>query len=86
MEYFFHKACVKAEDSLIDEQMKIIRLPREEKVKKAHGIMSIIEPCAHVIEINFPLLRDNGEYEMIQGFRAQYSHHRRRSHSSDFKP
>ena len=76
MEYFFHKACVKAEDSLIDEQMKIIRLPREEKVKKAHGIMSIIEPCAHVIEINFPLLRDNGEYEMIQGFRAQYSHHR----------
>ena len=76
MEYFFHKACVKAEDSLIDEQMKIIRLPREEKVKKAHGIMRIIEPCAHVIEINFPLLRDNGEYEMIQGFRAQYSHHR----------
>ena len=76
MEYFFHKACVKAENSLIDEQMKIIRLPREEKVKKAHGIMRIIEPCAHVIEINFPLLRDNGEYEMIQGFRAQYSHHR----------
>ena len=100
----FHKACVKAEDSLIDEQMKIIRLPREEKVKKAHGILRIIEPCAHVIEINFPLLRylylylcivlcifiytyivieinfpllrDNGEYEMIQGFRAQYSHHR----------
>ena len=35
--------------------------------------------CIHtyiVIEINFPLLRDNGEYEMIQGFRAQYSHHR----------
>ena len=76
MEYFFHKACVKAEDSLIDEQMKSIRSPREEKVKKAHGILRIIEPCAHVIEINFPLLRDNGEYEMIQGFRAQHSHHR----------
>merc|ERR1712066_1184709 len=59
VEYFFHKACVKAEDSLIDEQMKSIRSPREEKVKKAHGI-----------------LRDNGEYEMIQGFRAQHSHHR----------
>merc|ERR1712066_1085840 len=76
VEYFFHKACVKAEDSLIDEQMKSIRSPREEKVKKAHGILRIIEPCAHVIEINFPLLRDNGEYEMIQGFRAQHSHHR----------
>merc|ERR1712172_98521 len=76
VEYFFHKACVKAEDSLIDEQMKSIRSPREDKVKKAHGILRIIEPCAHVIEINFPLLRDNGEYEMIQGFRAQHSHHR----------
>merc|ERR1712168_796788 len=76
VEYFFHKACVKAEDSLIDEQMKSIRSPREEKVKKAHGILRIIEPCAHVIEINFPLLRDNGEYEMIQGYRAQHSHHR----------
>merc|ERR1711971_1132951 len=76
VEYFFHKACVKAEDSLIDEQMKSIRSPREDKVKKAHGILRIIEPCAHVIGINFPLLRDNGEYEMIQGFRAQHSHHR----------
>merc|ERR1711994_1035368 len=76
VEYFFHKACVKAEDSLIDEQMKSIRTSREEKLKKAHGILRIIEPCAHVIEINFPLLRDNGEYEMIQGFRAQHSHHR----------
>merc|ERR1719397_1799502 len=56
--------------------MKSIRSPREEKVKKAHGILRIIEPCAHVIEINFPLLRDNGDYEMIQGFRAQHSHHR----------
>merc|ERR1712038_2226836 len=76
VEYFFHKACVKAEDSLIDEQMKSIRTSREEKLKKAHGILRIIEPCAHVIEINFPLLRDNGEYEIIQGFRAQHSHHR----------
>jgi len=76
VEYFFHKACVKAEDSLIDEQMKSIRTSRDEKLKKAHGILRIIEPCAHVIEINFPLLRDNGEYEMIQGFRAQHSHHR----------
>merc|ERR1712088_922444 len=76
VEYFFHKACVKAEDSLIDEQMKSIRTSREEKLKKAHGILRIIEPCAHVIEINFPLPRDNGEYEMIQGFRAQHSHHR----------
>ena len=49
---------------------------REDKMKKAHGILKIIEPCAHVLEVNFPLLRDDGEYEMITGYRAQHSHHR----------
>ena len=76
MEYFFHKACVKAEDTLVDDLMKNIRAPREVKVKKAHGILKIIEPCAHVLEVNFPLLRDSGDYEMIHGYRAQHSHHR----------
>ena len=33
---------------------------REEKIKKAHGILKIIEPCAHVLEVNFPLLRSDG--------------------------
>eukprot|EP00092_Neocalanus_flemingeri_P035050 GFUD01038138.1.p1 GENE.GFUD01038138.1~~GFUD01038138.1.p1 ORF type:complete len:557 (+),score=119.76 GFUD01038138.1:62-1732(+) len=76
VEFFFHKACILSEDKLIDEDMKNVRSTREEKVKKAHGILKIIEPCAHVLEINFPLLRDDGTYEMINGYRAQHSHHR----------
>jgi len=76
VEYFFHKACVIAEDTLIDENMKSVRASREDKVKKAHGILKIIEPCAHVLEVNFPVLRDDGNYEMITGYRAQHSHHR----------
>ena len=76
VEYFFHKACIVAEDKLIDVDMKNVRTTREEKVKKAHGILKIIEPCAHVLEVNFPLLRDDGTYEMINGYRAQHSHHR----------
>eukprot|EP00090_Calanus_glacialis_P012816 TRINITY_DN2143_c0_g1_i1.p1 TRINITY_DN2143_c0_g1~~TRINITY_DN2143_c0_g1_i1.p1 ORF type:complete len:557 (-),score=148.58 TRINITY_DN2143_c0_g1_i1:66-1736(-) len=76
VEYFFHKACVIAEDTLIDENMKSVRASREEKVKKAHGILKIIEPCAHILEVNFPVLRDDGNYEMITGYRAQHSHHR----------
>jgi len=76
VEYFFHKACVMSEDSLIDEEMKDLRISREDKVKKAHGILKIIEPCAHLLEVNFPVLRDDGTYEMITGYRAQHSHHR----------
>ena len=40
------------------------------------GIIKIIEPCAHVLEVNFPLQRDDGSFEMINGYRAQHSHHR----------
>jgi len=76
VEYFFHKSCVLIEDRLIDVNMKNIRATRDEKIKKAHGILKIIEPCAHVLEVNFPLLRDDGNYEMITGYRAQHSHHR----------
>merc|ERR1719447_2199362 len=76
VEYFFHKACILSEDKLIDEDLKTMRASREEKVKKAHGILKIIEPCAHVLEVNFPLQRDDGSYEMINGFRSQHSHHR----------
>merc|ERR1719351_297065 len=43
---------------------------------KAHGILKIIEPCAHVLEMNFPLQRDDGTFEMINAYRAQHSHHR----------
>merc|ERR1711935_106457 len=51
VEYFFHKACVLAEDTLIDVNMKPLRISREEKEKKCHGILRIIEPCAHVLEV-----------------------------------
>ncbi len=38
--------------------------------------MRIIEPCAHVLEVNIPLQRDDGSFEMVTGYRAQHSHHR----------
>jgi len=76
VEYFFHRACVLVEDRLIDEHMKNQRISREEKEKKCRGILKLIEPCAHVLEVTFPLQRDNGEFEMITGYRAQHSHHR----------
>ena len=67
---------VLVEDTLIDDHMKNQRIAREKKVAKCHGILRLIEPCSHVLEVNFPLQRDNGTYEMITGYRAQHSHHR----------
>ena len=75
VEYYFHKACILGEPRFM-ELMKRMRISEEEKRKKVHGILKIIEPCAHVLEVNIPLQRDDGTYEMITGYRAQHSHHR----------
>ena len=40
------------------------------------GTLDIMKPCADVLSVIFPIKRDNGEYEIIKGYRAQHSHHR----------
>merc|ERR1711868_237652 len=75
VEYYFHKACILGEGRFM-ELMKRMRISEEEKRKKVHGILAIMEPCSHVLEVTFPLQRDDGSYEMITGYRAQHSHHR----------
>ena len=75
VEYYFHKACVLGEPRFMG-LMKRMRINEEDKRKKVHGILKIIEPCAHVLEVNIPLQKDDGSYEMITGYRAQHSHHR----------
>uniref|UniRef100_D3TQR2 glutamate dehydrogenase [NAD(P)(+)] n=2 Tax=Glossina TaxID=44049 RepID=D3TQR2_GLOMM len=74
VEYFFHRGCQIAEESLVCEMKS--RLSAEDKRKKVKGILMLMQPCDHIIEIAFPLRRDSGDYEMITGYRAQHSTHR----------
>lgn len=74
VEYFFHRACQIAEDKLVEDMKTKISL--EDKKKKVKGILMGMQPCDHIIEINFPVRRDSGDYEMITGYRAQHSTHR----------
>lgn len=62
------------EDQLIEEMKDRISL--QDKRNRTKGILAIMEPCHHVLEVCFPVKRDNGTYEMIQGWRAQHSPHR----------
>lgn len=48
----------------------------ETRTYKVKGILNLIEKCTHVLELHFPLKRDDGSYEMLKGFRAQHSVHR----------
>ena len=74
VELFFDRAAGIVEDKLVEEMKS--RDPPEIKRKKARGILKVIKPCNHVLNISFPLKRDNGEYEIIEAWRAQHSQHR----------
>lgn len=74
VEYFFHKACAIAEDQLVDSIKG--KMSTEDKRKRVKGILLGMQPCDHIIEIAFPIRRDSGDYEIIQGYRAQHSTHR----------
>ncbi|KAG8316639.1 glutamate dehydrogenase [Homalodisca vitripennis] len=74
VEYFFHRACQIAEDKLVEDMKG--RMSVDDKRKKVKGILLGMQPCDHILEIAFPIRRDSGDWEMIQGYRAQHSTHR----------
>lgn len=74
VEGFFDRGAAIVEDKLV-EDLKTKETP-EQKRHRVRGILNIIKPCNHVLAVSFPLKRDNGEWEMIEGYRAQHSQHR----------
>lgn len=74
VEMFFDRAAGIVEDKMVEE-MKSRDTP-ENKRKKIRGILAVIKPCNHVLQFTFPVRRDNGEFEIIEAWRAQHSQHR----------
>jgi len=74
VEMFFDRAATIVEDKMVEEMKS--RDPPEVKRKKIQGILKVIKPCNHILNFTFPLKRDNGEFEMIEAWRAQHSQHR----------
>lgn len=74
VEGFFDRGAAIIEDKLV-EDLKTRETP-EQKRHRVRGILKIIKPCNHVLAVSFPLKRDNDEWEMIEGYRAQHSQHR----------
>lgn len=71
---FFDRAAGLIADGLADRLPG--KMPIEEKKQRVRGILRIIKPCNNALALNFPIKRDNGEYEMIEAYRAQHSQHR----------
>ena len=75
VEYFYHKSCQIVQNKLVEE-WQAPKMTIQEKHQKVNGILKMIKPCAHILEVTFPLKRDDGSYEMVRGYRAQHSQHR----------
>jgi glutamate dehydrogenase (NAD(P)+) len=75
VELFYDRAAKILEEKLVNDMHKS-KLTDDMKRKKVRGILKIIKPCNHVLEIRFPIRRDNGEMHMIEAYRAQHSQHR----------
>jgi len=81
---FFDKGAKLVEDKLVQsvnkpidtKSRKALKKNIEQQRMKVQGIFRIMRPCNHVLQVTFPLKRDNGEYEIITGYRAQHSQHR----------
>uniref|UniRef100_A0A0B7ATF4 Glutamate dehydrogenase n=1 Tax=Arion vulgaris TaxID=1028688 RepID=A0A0B7ATF4_9EUPU len=75
VELFFDKSFGLLEDRLI-KKVRGKHLTIEDRKKVVDGLMRIIKPCNNIMAVNFPIKRDNGNYEMIEAYRAQHSQHR----------
>uniref|UniRef100_H0Z5V5 Glutamate dehydrogenase n=1 Tax=Taeniopygia guttata TaxID=59729 RepID=H0Z5V5_TAEGU len=74
VEGFFDRGASIVEDKLVEGLRT--REGMEERRHRVRGILRIIKPCNHVLSVSFPIKRDNGEWEVIEGYRAQHSQHR----------
>ncbi|XP_014733476.1 PREDICTED: glutamate dehydrogenase 1, mitochondrial [Sturnus vulgaris] len=74
VEGFFDRGASIVEDKLVEGLRT--RESMEDRRHRVRGILRIIKPCNHVLSVTFPIKRDNGEWEVIEGYRAQHSQHR----------
>lgn len=74
VEGFFDRGASIVEDQLVADLKT--KETTEQKKKRVRGILRIIKPCNHVLSMSFPIRKDNGEWEVVEAYRAQHSQHR----------
>ncbi|XP_001999179.3 glutamate dehydrogenase, mitochondrial [Drosophila mojavensis] len=74
--YYYHKSAQIMEKSLVKEMDKYLDFKPEEKQARVSAILNLIGSVCTTLEVNFPVIRKDGTYEIVTGYRAHHVRNR----------
>ncbi|EDW67831.2 glutamate dehydrogenase, mitochondrial [Drosophila virilis] len=74
--YYYHKAAQIMEKDLVKEMDQYPYFKPEEKQARVNAILNMIGSVCTSLEVNFPIVRKDGTYEIISGYRAHHVRNR----------
>eukprot|EP00099_Drosophila_melanogaster_P023380 NP_651140.1 big bubble 8 [Drosophila melanogaster] len=74
--YYYHKAAQTMEPALLKEMEKYPHMKPEERQARVTAILNLLGSVSTSVEVNFPIVRKNGTYEIISGYRSHHVRHR----------
>lgn len=74
--YNYHKAAQIMEKDLVKEMDQYAHFKPAEKQARVTAILNLIGNVTSSLEVSFPIIKNNGSYEIITGYRAHHVRHR----------
>nr|XP_036674271.1 glutamate dehydrogenase, mitochondrial [Drosophila suzukii] len=74
--YYYHRAAQTMEPALVKEMEKYPHMKPEERQARVSAILNLLGNVSTSVEVNFPIVRKNGTYEIISGYRSHHVRHR----------
>ncbi|BFF93036.1 glutamate dehydrogenase mitochondrial [Drosophila madeirensis] len=74
--YYYHQAAQAMESQLVKEMGKYSHMKPEERQARVSAILNLIGSVTTSMEVSFPIIKSDGAYEIITGYRAHHIRNR----------